>query len=117
VNRPSSLDEALVGTGFNYSAQERARQSAVLLRVMPRVRDIRRFGAAALDLAWTAAGRLDAFFERGLERWDWAAGALLVTEAGGVARFIDAAPPRPAGMVAAHPDLVDDVHRLFEDPM
>ncbi|MFN8121134.1 MAG: inositol monophosphatase family protein [Thermoleophilia bacterium] len=117
VTRPAALDQALVGTGFNYSAEERGRQSQVLTGVMTRVRDIRRFGAAALDLAWTAAGRLDAFFERGLERWDWAAGALLVTEAGGAVQVIDAAPPRPGGVVAAHPDLVDEVRRLFEDPV
>lgn len=117
VNRPASLDEALVGTGFNYSAEERGRQSEVLVRVMPLVRDIRRFGAAALDLAWTAAGRLDAFLERGLEPWDWAAGALLVTEAGGVVQPLEAAPPRPFGVAAAHPDLVDEVRRLFEDPL
>jgi len=115
VNRPASMAEALVGTGFNYSAAERGRQSEVLTRVMPLVRDIRQFGAASLDLAWTAAGRLDAFFERGLERWDWAAGALLITEAGGAVQVLDAEPPRPAGVVAAHPEVVDAVRRLFED--
>lgn len=115
VTRPAALDEALVGTGFNYSAAERARQAERLIGVMPLVRDIRRFGAAALDLAWTAAGRLDAFCERGLEVWDWAAGALLVTEAGGVVEILDAAPPRPAGVVAGHRSIVPGVRALFED--
>lgn len=83
VRTESSLDEALIGTGFSYSAEERARQAERLNHVLPRVRDVRRFGAAALDLAWVAAGRLDGFFEAGLAPWDWAAGDLLVREAGG----------------------------------
>ena len=78
-----ALAEALVGTGFNYRADERARQGARAAAVLPAVRDIRRFGSAALDLAWLAAGRMDAYYESGLNEWDWAAGRLLVTEAGG----------------------------------
>jgi len=108
------LAQALVGTGFNYSADERRRQAEVLLRVLPQVRDIRRFGAAALDLAWVAAGRLDAFFERGVQQWDWMAGRLLVTEAGGAVRVLEPAGPRPGGIVAAHPGLLEAVLELFE---
>ena len=62
------------------------------------MRDIRRAGAAALDLAWLAAGRVDAFFERGLHHWDWAAGRLLVEEAGGTAAWLEDGWP---GLVAA----------------
>jgi myo-inositol-1(or 4)-monophosphatase len=75
---------ALVGTGFAYAPTERARQAAVLAHVLPRVRDIRRIGAAALDLCWVGCGRLDAFYERNLMPWDWAAGALVAEEAGAV---------------------------------
>jgi len=74
---------ALVATGFSYDARERAAQAAVVARVAASVRDIRRAGSAALDLAWVAAGRLDAYFEVSRSPWDSAAGELLVREAGG----------------------------------
>ncbi|HEX9529739.1 MAG TPA: inositol monophosphatase family protein, partial [Acidimicrobiales bacterium] len=77
-----ALDSALVGTGFSYEAARRAHQAFALTAVLPRVRDIRRGGSAALDLCWVAAGRLDAFYERGLQPWDRAAGALVAAEAG-----------------------------------
>jgi myo-inositol-1(or 4)-monophosphatase len=79
---PSGLSGALVGTGFSYDSARRAEQAAVLTRVLPAVRDIRRAGAAAVDLCWVALGRLDAFYERGLATWDWAAGSLIASEAG-----------------------------------
>ncbi|ACU53598.1 Inositol-phosphate phosphatase [Acidimicrobium ferrooxidans DSM 10331] len=83
--RPSvPLADALVGTGFAYDASVRAVQGRVLAAMIDQVRDVRRFGAAALDLCWTAAGRLDAYFETGLKPWDEAAGALVVREAGGL---------------------------------
>ena len=65
-DRPDSLEMTMVATGFGYDPVWRARQAAVVARVLPQVRDIRRVGAAALDLAWTACGRFDAFYERGL---------------------------------------------------
>ena len=76
------LSRALVATGFGYDAPVRAQQAAVVSRVLPRVRDIRRAGAAALDLAWCACGRYDAFYERGIKPWDHAAGALIAARAG-----------------------------------
>ncbi len=82
VAGPPSLATALVGTGFSYDAGVRGEQALVLARVLPAVRDLRRAGAAALDLCWVAAGRLDAYFERGLAPWDWAAGSLVAAEAG-----------------------------------
>ena len=100
----AELGRALIATGFGYDAERRARQAEALRRVLPRVRDIRRAGAAALDLAWLAAGRLDGYWEYGLKPWDWAAGRLLVTEAGGEIREL---PGDPAGVVAAGPGLVD----------
>lgn len=73
---------ALIGTGFGYDPAERARQAGVLAGVLPRVRDIRRVGAAAVDLCWVACGRLDGYYERNLKPWDWAAGSLIAEEAG-----------------------------------
>ncbi|MGH2767475.1 MAG: inositol monophosphatase family protein, partial [Actinomycetota bacterium] len=79
--RPSqktSLSTAMVGTGFSYSSGTRARQAEVLERVLPRVRDIRRMGSMALDLAWVACGRLDAFYEDDSNDWDISAGTALI---------------------------------------
>lgn len=82
----TDLAEALVGTGFSYSSEIRARQAEVLRRVLPRVRDIRRPGSAALDLAWVACGRYDAFYEEDTHHWDISAGIALVESAGGAVR-------------------------------
>ncbi|MFB9307632.1 myo-inositol-1(or 4)-monophosphatase [Agromyces hippuratus] len=82
VNTEVPLSHALVGTGFSYSAETRRAQAEVLLEVLPLARDIRRIGSCALDLCSVAAGRLDAFYERGLNPWDHAAGALIAREAG-----------------------------------
>jgi myo-inositol-1(or 4)-monophosphatase len=101
------LATALVGTGFSYDAEVRRVQAEVAMRLLPEVRDIRRFGAAALDLAWTAAGRLDAFYERGLNHWDQAAGALLCARAGLAVRRLEPSPPAPDGLLVAPPALID----------
>jgi myo-inositol-1(or 4)-monophosphatase len=101
------LGMALVGTGFSYDAEVRRVQAEVAARLLPEVRDIRRFGSAALDLAWTAAGRLDAFYERGLNHWDRAAGELLCVRAGLAVRDLAPSPPVPGGVVVAPPALVD----------
>jgi len=81
-NDPVELDRALLGTGFSYSMQARAHQSAVIQDLIPRVRDIRRNGAAAVDLCQVATGGLDGYFESGLKEWDLAAGGLIAREAG-----------------------------------
>jgi len=78
------LSMALLGTGFGYEPSRRAAQAALLARMLPVVRDVRRIGSAALDLCMVAAGRLDAQYEHGLSVWDWAAGALIAAEAGAV---------------------------------
>ncbi len=82
VSDKSDLATALVATGFAYSAERRARQAEVLARVLPRIRDMRRMGAASVDLCWVACGRVDGYFERGLQPWDLAAGGLVAAEAG-----------------------------------
>jgi myo-inositol-1(or 4)-monophosphatase len=109
----SDVAEALLGTGFAYAADERARQAATLEALLPRVRDIRRFGSAALDLAWVAAGRLDAFYETGLSDWDWAAGAMLVREAGGTVHRL-VRDGRPPGILAARPGLHAPIAALID---
>jgi myo-inositol-1(or 4)-monophosphatase len=102
-----SLDRAMVSTGFSYESERRAEQAAALIELLPRIRDLRRAGAAALDLAYVAAGRVDAFYERGLQRWDEAAGLLLVHEAGGVTADLDG---EPHGVVAAAtPELLEEL--------
>ena len=106
------LAEALVGTGFSYVATERERQAETLRRFLPHVRDVRRFGSAAIDVAWVAAGRLDAFYETGLSPWDWAGGSALVREAGGTATTLHQA-GRPEGFIAARPGLAKPLRALI----
>ena len=103
----TDLATALIATGFGYDAEIRRYQAEVVGRLLPSVRDIRRLGSAALDLAWTAAGRYDAYFERGLNHWDLAAGELLCTRAGLVVRELDARPPAGTGVLVAPDALVD----------
>jgi myo-inositol-1(or 4)-monophosphatase len=81
-NAIQELSMALVGTGFAYSPERRRQQAEVLMRLLPEVRDVRRIGSCALDLCMVAAGRLDAYYELGVNVWDWSAGALIAEEAG-----------------------------------
>ena len=100
----ADLPSALVGTGFAYQPDRRRRQGEVVARLLPEVRDLRRIGSCALDLCMVAAGRLDAYYEDGVQVWDWAAGALIATEAGALVR----APERGVGtglVVAAGPGI------------
>jgi len=113
--RASTRDElatAMVATGFAYDAGVRSRQAEVVTRVLPRVRDIRRAGAAAVDLAWCACGRYDAYYERGLHKWDLAAGALIASRAGLELRELTATDQDPAGVMAAPPALADELWQL-----
>ena len=107
--RAESLAVAMVATGFGYDPAIRARQAQVLLRVLPHVRDIRRVGAAALDLCWCACGRFDAYYERGLNAWDVAAGGLIAARSGLAVRDLAAGDGEPAGTVAAPPSLIDEL--------
>jgi myo-inositol-1(or 4)-monophosphatase len=103
----AQLAPALVATGFAYDAAVRRLQAQVIGELLPQVRDVRRMGSAALDLAWTAAGRYDAFYERGVHLWDIAAGSLLCAAAGLQVRPIEAVEGAPAGVLAAPPGLLD----------
>jgi myo-inositol-1(or 4)-monophosphatase len=99
------LDQALVGTGFGYRKERRKVQGEVVAAMLPQVRDIRRIGVASVDLCAVAAGRLDGFYERGLNYWDWAAGALVATEAGAVVGGLNGKPVSSSMAVAAGPGL------------
>ena len=103
----AELATALVATGFGYDAEVRRAQAATVAALLPDVRDVRRFGAAALDLAWCAAGRFDGYYERGVKHWDVAAGSLLCERAGLVVEPLPEAPPQAAGLLVAPPGLVD----------
>ncbi|HEY2813307.1 MAG TPA: inositol monophosphatase family protein [Acidimicrobiales bacterium] len=96
------LQTALVATGFAYDPEARARQAVVLTHVLPRIRDIRRVGAAAVDLCSVAIGRVNAYYERGLEPWDLAAGELVASESGAIVGSLDG-PARAGGVVIAAP--------------
>lgn len=114
VSEQTNLGSALVATGFDYEARYRVKQGLVAAAVLPHVRDIRRAGSAALDLAWVAAGRLDAYFETGVMPWDVAAGTLLVREAGGIMTDVDGigADRRP-GVVASNAHIHDTLRMLL----
>lgn len=112
--RPSaSLGESLVATGFGYAAERRAAQAALLPAVLPAVRDIRRAGSAALDLCWVAAGRLDAFYEAGLNPWDSTAGLLVAEEAGAACELLDGLVPDAPTLVVAAPERLGELTALL----
>ncbi len=113
ISTERELARSLTGTGFGYDAEWRGEQGAVVARLLPKVRDIRRIGSAALDLCFVGAGRLDVYYESGLNPWDQAAGQLVAIEAGGVVQGRgDDAPGKdlvvagPAGLVADLKDVL-----------
>jgi myo-inositol-1(or 4)-monophosphatase len=106
------LATSLVATGFGYESAVRRRQAEVLVRVLPAVRDIRRAGAAALDLAWLACGRYDAYWERGVKAWDIAAGGLLARRAGLAVERLEESDDGPAGIIAAPAALLGELRAL-----
>ena len=109
------LDQALVSTGFNYVADVRAHQADIAQRLIPRLRDIRRSGSAAVDLCDVAAGRLDGYYERGLHPWDLAAGDLIAREAGALTGGRPGERPSRELTVAATPGVFEPLQRLLED--
>jgi myo-inositol-1(or 4)-monophosphatase len=112
VSETTELAEALIGTGFAYDARARSVQSETLSRVLPKVRDIRRAGSAAIDLSSLACGRFDGFYEAPMERWDRAAGELLIAEAGGVVSDLPAPLGLSTGVIAANPALHEQLREL-----
>jgi myo-inositol-1(or 4)-monophosphatase len=112
VSAKSDLSDALIATGFSYVPEERAVQAEVLRRALPLMRDVRRPGAASLDLAWTAAARVDAYYEVPSHHWDWAAGVVIVREAGARVGELAAIGPSGPGLIAAGNDLYDALVQL-----
>ena len=116
LGEPAPLATCLIGTGFAYDPSVRSRQAAALVDLLPRIRDVRRVGAAAADLCSVAAGRLDGYYESGLAPWDRLAGTVIAREAGARVEVI-ADHPLPGDLtVAAHPrrwdELVDLLHEV-----
>jgi myo-inositol-1(or 4)-monophosphatase len=109
------LDQALVSTGFNYVTEVRAHQADVARRLIPRLRDIRRSGSAAMDLCDLAVGRLDGYYERGLNAWDFAAGDLIAREAGALTGGRPGERPSGDLTVAATPGLFEPLQRLLDE--
>jgi myo-inositol-1(or 4)-monophosphatase len=107
------LDLGLVATGFGYDPERRRNQARVLAEVLPLVRDVRRFGAAALDLCLVACGRVDAYYERGLAPWDLAAGALIAAEAGAIVSDLEGRAASVDFVVAAAPGIVAELSSVL----
>ncbi len=108
------LAQSLMGTGFGYAAKNRKLQADVLTYVLPRVRDIRRMGSCAIDLCEVASGRLDGFYEKGVNHWDYAAGALIVREAGGFVSGIDGNAEGSEMLLACAPGIHQEMLVLLE---
>jgi len=113
VSAVAELGQALVATGFGYDTRRRARQARILVHVLPQVRDIRRFGAASVDLCALACGRVDGYYERGLAPWDLAAGGLVAREAGARVEGLHGTPAGEPLVLAAGPALFPALHDLL----
>ncbi len=113
INTPADLALSLIATGFGYLAERRQGQAEVLVEVLPRVRDIRRFGSAALDLCFLAEGQVDAYYERGLNDWDMAAGLLIAAEAGATIGDLRGSQPTTKFALAAPPALFHELRDLL----
>lgn len=109
----ADLSMAMVATGFGYSAQRRQEQAAVMLAIAGRVRDFRRMGGAAIDFCWLARGRLDGYYERGLARWDVAAGALIAREAGAMVTGLWGDSVHEETMVCAVPSIAEPLRAVL----
>jgi myo-inositol-1(or 4)-monophosphatase len=107
------LGHALVATGFGYDPARRRHQAEVLAHVLPAVRDLRRVGAASVDLCSVACGRVDAYYERGLQPWDHAAGALVASEAGARVGDLVGGPASGELTLAAAPALFEPLRALL----
>ncbi len=115
VSGASDLSSALVATGFSYLSERRAHQARLLGTVLPTVRDLRRVGAASLDLCSVACGRVDAYYEAGLQPWDLAAGAVIAAAAGARVEGLDGPVPQSGSVLAATPALLDPLRALLDE--
>lgn len=113
VSEQRDLSQTLLGTGFGYTVERRREDAGFMANVLPRVRDIRRLGSAAYDLCSVAVGRIDAFFEKGLQPWDYAAAALIAKEAGAIAiGRDDETPPGTPLLFLSNPNLVHELRSV-----
>ena len=112
-NADVPLPRALIATGFGYERARRLVQGEVLSAILPRVRDIRRNGACAVDLCSLAAGNVDGYYERGVQYWDIAAGSLIAREAGAVVGGLAGKPAGPSMTVGGGPALFAELHDLL----
>lgn len=115
INQPESLSACLTGTGFGYAAELRAVQARALLEVLPRVRDIRRIGSAAVELCYLAQGATDLFYERGLNAWDMAAGSLIASEAGALVQGIKGGAPDNLMTIAGWAPRVAEIAEILRE--
>jgi len=113
VTDKRDLASALIATGFGYVAAQRATQGRIIAKILAEVRDVRRFGSAALDLSWVAAARFDGYFESVEKPWDWMAGALLVREAGGRVTELEPSDPAFPRIIASGPAIHDGLVTLL----
>ncbi|NLG55773.1 MAG: inositol monophosphatase [Rhodococcus sp.] len=114
-NEVTELEMSLVATGFAYGRERRQRQGELVAGLLPKVRDIRRIGSAALDLCMVAAGRVDAHYEHGLHPWDWAAGALIAEEAGAYVQVPAMTDSDGVLTVAAAPGIAAELNQVFAE--
>lgn len=114
VGAETQLSRALVGTGFGYTTERRIAQARVANSLIPQVRDIRRLGSCALDLCLVASGALDAYFERGVNLWDYAAGVLIAKEAGAIAGGLRGNPYSNKFLLATSPALYPSFEQALE---
>ena len=112
-NDVQELSKALVATGFSYEVARRSRQAQLLSMLLPRVRDVRRLGAGAIDLCAVAAGRVDAYYEQALQPWDMCAGLLIAAEAGARVGGLRGSPPGARLVLASSPGVHDALHDLL----
>lgn len=115
ASAPKNIAQSLVATGFGYDANLRAQQGTVVAQLLSQCRDIRRIGSAAMDLCLLAQGSIDAYYERGIKVWDYAAGSLIAEEAGAI--FTELTPnenyPDAGGAIAVASNVSDEFHNLL----
>lgn len=113
VRQNNDLSDALVCTGFSYRVHERGAHAARVAQMVTHIRDIRRFGAAAIDLCFVACGRYDAYFEEHLHSWDLIAGQVIATEAGALVTNYAGSSVTPAQVLASQPGIQQQLISLI----